>query len=213
MISLYAWDTPNGRKISIMLEEAGLPYEVRRVDITRDEQFDPDFLALSPNNKIPAIVDDKPEAGGAPLAIFESGAILTYLAEKSGILLGLDGPGRMRVQQWLFWQNSALGPVLGQLSFFAVRSPEKSPLAIRRFKDEAERLLGVMDRRLQQHEFLAGDEYSIADISCYPWVLVTQARLEETLRECLLGKKALQRWIAQLGQRPAVTAGMRIALK
>lgn len=213
MITLYAWDTPNGRKISIMLEETGLPYEVRRVDITRDEQFSPSFLALSPNNKIPAITDSAPVSGGAPLEIFESGAILTYLADKSARLLGSDTPARMRALQWLFWQNSALGPVLGQLSFFAVRSPEKAPLAIRRFREEAERLLGVMDRRLQKCEYLAGDEFSIADISCYPWMLVTQARLEETLRECLSDKSSLRRWLTQICARPAVIAGMKVALK
>jgi GST-like protein len=213
MITLYAWDTPNGRKISIMLEELGVPYKVRCVDITKQEQFDPSFLMISPNNKIPAIVDDEPSVGEVPVALFESGAILTYLADKHGRFLDLPGPARWQALQWLHWQNSALGPVLGQLSFFAVRSAEKAPLAIERFKDEACRLLAVMESRLTESEYLAGDQYGIADISCYPWILATGARLEETLRDCRSDKPALRRWEAQIAARPSVVAGMCVTLK
>ena len=146
MIKLYTWSTPNGRKIPIMLEECGLPYTVVPVNIGKDEQFDPDFLKVSPNNKIPAIVDD--EAEGGPLSVFESGAILTYLAEKTGRFLAPSGPARYKALEWLHWQMGGLGPMLGQLGFFAVRSDEKAPLAIKRFTDEADRLLRVMNKRL-----------------------------------------------------------------
>ena len=162
MIHLYTWTTPNGRKPAIMLEEIGAPYEVHPINIGKDEQFAPDFLRISPNNKIPAIVDDA--AAGGPLTIFESGAILTYLAETSGRLLAPSGAARCKALEWLHWQIGGLGPMLGQLGFFAVRSPEKAPLAIERFTTEADRLLSVMERRLAEVPcrlaevpYLAGD--------------------------------------------------------
>lgn len=209
MIHLYTWSTPNGRKIPIMLEEIGVPYEVHPIDISQDEQFSADFLQIAPNNKIPAIVDDQ-AAGGAPLAIFESGAILTYLAETSGRLLALSGPARFKALEWLHWSIGGLGPMLGQLGFFAVRADEKAPLAIGRFTKEADRLLGVMERRLSETPYLAGDDYSIADIACYPWLVAATTALKEPLAKSLQDKPALHRWLATVGARPAVVQGMQV---
>ena len=208
MITLYTWTTPNGRKISIALEELGLPYEVKPVNIGKDEQFAPDFLAVSPNNKIPAIVDH--EAEGGPLSIFESGAILTYLAEKTGRLLAPSGPARFKALEWLHWQMGGLGPMLGQLGFFAVRSTEKAPLAIRRFTEEADRLLGVMERRLSGVPYLAGADYSIADIAAYPWTLAATSFMKEPLAESLAAKPAVHAWLARVGERPAVARGLAV---
>ncbi len=208
MIKLYTWGTPNGRKIPIMLEELGLPDEVRPVNIGKDEQFAPAFLAISPNNKIPALVDD--EAVGGPLAVFESGAILTYLAEKTGRFLAPSGHSRYKALEWLHWQIGGLGPMLGQLNFFAVRSKDKAPLAIQRFTEEADRLLGVLDRRLAEAIYLAGDDYTIADIAAYPWTLAATTFLGETLAESLSTKPELPRWLKLVGERPAVKRGMAI---
>lgn len=208
MITLYTWTTPNGRKPAIMLEEIGLPYQVKPINLAKDEQFDASFLKISPNNKIPAIVDD--EAEGGPLAIFESGAILTYLAEKSGHLLALKGAERYRALEWLHWQIGGLGPMLGQLGFFAVRAEEKSPLAIKRFIEESERLLSVMESRLAQVPYLAGTHYSIADIACYPWVDAVSSYLTEPLAASLASRPALCNWLENVGARPAVQRGMQI---
>jgi GST-like protein len=208
MIQLYTWGTPNGRKISIMLEELGAPYSVHPVNIGKDEQFDPKFLAIAPNNKIPAIVD--PDAPGGPLTIFESGAILIYLAEKSGRLLAPSGTQRVKALEWLFWQVGGWGPMLGQLGFFAVRSQEKAPLAIRRFTEEAERLIGVIERRLSEAPYLAGDEYSIADIACYPWALATTTFLGAVLNERIAEAPEYMRWLKAVGERPAVQRGMLV---
>ncbi|MES1982219.1 MAG: glutathione S-transferase N-terminal domain-containing protein [Pseudomonadota bacterium] len=208
MINLYTWTTPNGRKASIMLEETGLPYRVMPVNLGRNEQFQPDYLAISPNNKIPAIVDE--DAAGGPLAIFESGAILTYLAEKTGKFLLPDGPGRYKALEWLYWQVGGLGPMLGQLGFFALRSSEKSPLAINRFIEESDRLLVVLDRRLEQAPYLAGEHYSIADIATYPWTLSATTFLNEVLADSLTTKPAIHRWLQKVGDRPAVKRGMLI---
>ena len=208
MIQLYTWGTPNGRKIPIMLEELGLPYAVHPINIGEDEQFAPAFLAISPNNKIPAIVDD--DAPGGPLAIFESGAILVYLAEKSGRFLAASGPARYRTLEWVFWQVGGLGPMLGQLNFFAVRSKEKAPLAIQRFTEEADRLLGVLDRRLSEARYLAGDEYTIADIATYAWTLASTTLLAEVLAESLATKPEVGRWLNLVGGRPAVQRGMAV---
>ena len=210
MITVYTWKTPNGRKIPIMLEELGLPYEVRPVDIGKDEQFAPDFLRISPNNKIPAIVDDEADGDGTPLAIFESGAILTYLAEKTGRFLAPSGPPRYRALEWLYWQVGGLAPMLGQLGFFAVRSKEKAPLAIDRFTEEADRLLGVMDRRLSEARYLAGEEYGIADIATYPWTVAATTHLKEPLAGSLAAKPSIQRWLEEVGRRPAVQRGMNV---
>ena len=208
MIHLYTWTTPNGRKPAIMLEEIGMPYTVHPVNISRDEQFAADFLAIAPNNKIPAIVDDA--APGAPLSIFESGAILTYLAETSGRFLAPSGPARFKALEWLHWQIGGLGPMLGQLCFFAVRSKDKAPLAIERFTVECDRLLGVMDGRLGAVPYLAGEEYTIADIACYPWIAAATGFLKEPLAASLAAKPNLERWIAAVGARPAVAKGMQV---
>ncbi|MGD0564483.1 MAG: glutathione S-transferase N-terminal domain-containing protein [Roseiarcus sp.] len=208
MIDLYTWGTPNGRKASIMLEELGLAYAVHPVNIGRDEQFDPKFLAISPNNKIPAIVDS--DGPGGPLSLFESGAILTYLAEKTGRFLAPNGAARYKALEWLYWQVGGLGPMFGQLGFFAVRSTEKAPLAIERFTDEAERLLGVMELRLSEAAYLAGDDYSIADIASYPWALAATTYLAPALGEVVKEKPEFQRWLKNVGARPAVQRGMAI---
>ena len=208
MIEFYTWGTPNGRKISIMLEEVRLDYSVHPVNIGKNEQFDPKFLAISPNNKIPAIVDT--EGPGGRLAVFESGAILIYLAEKTGKLLAPSGAARYKALEWLNWQMGGLGPMLGQLGFFAIRSPEKAPLAIQRFTEEAFRLLGVMDRRLSETPYLAGDDYSIADIACYGWSLSTTTFLAPVLGERVAELPAFQRWLKTVGERPAVKKGMTV---
>ncbi|WP_457107546.1 glutathione S-transferase N-terminal domain-containing protein [Methylobacterium sp. P5_C11] len=208
MITLYTWSTPNGRKIPIMLEECGLPYTVVSVNIGKDEQFAPDFLKVSPNNKIPAIVDD--EAEGGPVSVFESGAILTYLAEKTGRFLAPSGPARYKALEWLHWQIGGLGPMLGQLGFFAVRSDLKAPLAIKRFTDEADRLLHVMDRRLGEGPYLAGAEYSIADIACYAWTLAATTFLKAALVNTLDAVPNVHTWLERVGERPAVKRGMDV---
>jgi len=203
MIDLYTWATPNGRKISIFLEEVALPYEVIKVDISNGEQFTPEFLAINPNGKIPAIVDhDGP--GGTRLAIFESGAVLIYLAEKTGKLLPSEPIARMTVIQWLMFQMGGLGPMLGQAHHFRRFAPERIPYAIERFETEAARLYAVLDRRLVAAEYLAGD-YSIADIACYPWV----ARCEWqgiTLDDF----PNVRRWFTAISNRPAVQRGMQV---
>jgi len=208
MINLYTWATPNGRKISIMLEELGLDYAVSPVDLGKREQFSAHFSAISPNHKIPAIVDTSPDSDA--VVIFESGAILTYLAEKHGQLLAPHGQARYSAFEWLHWQTSALGPMLGQLGFFAVRSEEKSALAIARFTEEADRLLTVMELQLSANTYLAGDNYSIADIACYPWVLAATSYLNSVLKQSLATKPALQRWLQLVGERPAVKRGMAV---
>ena len=211
MIRFYGWKTPNGLKIPIMLEEIGAEYEVHRVDIGKGEQFDPDFLAISPNNKIPAIVDtDAPGDGidGGGMALFESGAILTYLADKSGRLLARSGPARGAAAAGRPWQIGGLGPMLGQLGFFAVRSEEKAPLAIDRFREEGERLLGVLERRLAGHRFLAGDDYSIADIAAFTWTRAAHAMLKEPLAAALAASPATDCWLAEVGERPAGERGL-----
>lgn len=208
MITLHTWTTPNGRKVPIMLEELGWPYEVRTVDLSRNEQHAPDFLRISPNNKIPAIVDH--DAPGGPLAIFESGAILTYLAEKSGRFLAASGPQRYKALEWLHWQIGSLGPMLGQLGYFAKRAEEKTPAAIARFTEEGERLLGVMERRLKESAYLGGEAYSIADIAAYPWTLAATTFLQEPLAQALQDKDAIRRWLQAVGERPAVQRGMAV---
>jgi GST-like protein len=207
MITLYTWKTPNGRKPAIMLEELGWDYQVKGVDIGKDEQFAPDFLTISPNNKIPAIVDDETEGG--PLSIFESGAILTYLAEKSGQFLPSSGPARFKTLEWLHWQIGGLGPMLGQLGYFANRAPEQVPLAIDRFKDECGRLIRVMNGRLAEANYLGGD-YSIADMACYPWTVAATTMLKVPLASALEHAPAVQSWLDRVGARPAVQRGMAV---
>jgi GSH-dependent disulfide-bond oxidoreductase len=199
MIDLYYWTTPNGHKITIFLEETGLPYRILPVNIGRKEQFAPSFLAIAPNNRIPAIVDDEPAGGGAPLSLFESGAILLYLAEKTGELLPADLHGRAEVLQWLFWQMGGLGPMAGQNSHFRYAAPKQLPYAVERYSNETHRLFGVLDRRLADRPYLAGRDYSIADIASYPWI-VPYERLGQSLGDF----PHLRRWFESIRQRPAV---------
>jgi len=170
MIDLYYWPTPNGHKVTLMLEETGLPYQIQPVNIGAGDQFTPDFLAISPNNKMPALVDHQPTDGGAPQSVFESGAILLYLAEKTGRFLPADSRGRVAVLEWLFWQMAGLGPMSGQMGHFNVYAPDKIPYAIERYNNEVRRLHGVMDKRLAQTAYLGGEAYSIADMASYPWI-------------------------------------------
>ncbi|MEZ0472623.1 glutathione binding-like protein [Luteimonas salinilitoris] len=169
MIDLYYWPTPNGHKITLFLEETGLDYAIKPVNIGKGDQFAPEFLAISPNNKMPAIVDHAPADGGEPVSVFESGAILLYLAEKTGRFLPGDARGRIETLEWLFWQMGGLGPMTGQYGHFHVYAPEQIPYAMERYRNEATRLLGVLDKRLQGRAFIAGDDYTIADMASYPW--------------------------------------------
>ncbi|PZU09093.1 glutathione S-transferase N-terminal domain-containing protein [Sphingomonas sp.] len=202
------WPTPNGRKVFIMLEELGVSYETRFVNIDRNEQFDPQFLAVSPNNKIPALIDA--EAEGAPIQIFESGAILIYLAEKYGRFLARSGQARAAAQAWSFWQVGGLGPMMGQVGFFAFYAKERVPLAIERYTGEVGRLLGVLETRLAKAPYLAGDAYSIADMCIYPWVVGAYTRAKEVLAAQIADKPAISRWLEAVGSRPAVMRAMAI---
>lgn len=171
MIELHYWPTPNGHKITLFLEESGLPYVIKPVNIGKGEQFQPAFLAISPNNRMPAIVDIAPADGGEPISVFESGAILQYLAEKSGRFLPTDARGRYTVLEWLYWQVGGLGPMLGQNHHFKRYAPEKIPYAIDRYVNETRRLYGVLNKRLEGRAFIAGKDYSIADMAAYPWIV------------------------------------------
>jgi len=197
VIDVYYWGTPNGLKIKLFLEEAGLPYRIIPVDIGKGEQFRPEFLKIAPNNRIPAIVDHEPKGGGAPIALFESGAILLYMAEKIGRFIPTDIRGRALTLQWLFWQVAGLGPMAGQNGHFSHYAPEKLPYAIERYVKETNRLYGVLDRQLAGGEYIAGD-YSIADIACYPWI-VSHARHGQNLDDF----PALKRWFYRITERPA----------
>ncbi len=170
MIDLYYWPTPNGHKITLFLEETGLPYTLKPVNIGKGDQFEPGFLSIAPNNKMPAIVDHAPADGGEPISVFESGAILVYLANKTGRFFGSDLRQKVQVNQWLMWQMAGLGPMSGQMGHFNVYAPERIPYAIERYDSEVRRLHRVMDKRLSEAEFLGGDEYSIADMASYPWI-------------------------------------------
>jgi len=174
MIELYYWPTPNGHKITMFLEELGLDYSIRPVNISSGDQFKQEFLAFSPNNRMPAIIDRAPVDAGEAITVFESGAILLYLAEKTGRFLLIDVRGRKAVTEWLFWQVGGLGPMAGQNHHFGSYAPEKIPYAIKRYVNETNRLYGVMDRRLTDHPYLAGEDYSIADMTAYPWVVPWQ---------------------------------------
>jgi GST-like protein len=197
MIDVYYWGTPNGLKIRLFLEEAQLPYRIVPVNISKGEQFAPDFLKISPNNRIPAIVDNAPADGGAPVPLFESGAILLYLAEKIGKFIPKDIRGRADVLQWLFWQVGGLGPMAGQNGHFNVYAAEKIPYAMDRYTRETARLYGVLDKRLADREYLAG-EYSIADIASYPWIVP-----HENHKQNLADFPNLKRWFETIRARPA----------
>ena len=204
-IEFYFWPTPNGHKIRIMLEECGLPYVIRPVDIGNGDQFKPKYLAISPNNKMPAIVD--PEGpGGVPISVFESGAILAYLGRKTGKLYPQSERERVAVEEWLFWQVAGLGPMAGQAQHFRVYAKEKVPYGIDRYTSETTRLYGVMEKRLSAHPYLAG-AYSIADIACYPWILSWQKQGQDLTLFPSIGN-----WLERIGARDAVGRGMSIAL-
>ncbi len=198
MIELYSWGTPNGHKITLFLEEAGLAYRLHPVNIGKGEQFAPDFLAISPNNRIPAIIDTDPADGKGPLSVFESGAILLYLAEKTGKFLPRDSRARMQVLEWLFWQVGGLGPMAGQNGHFNHYAPEKVPYAMDRYTRETTRLYGVLNRQLADRDYIAGD-YSIADMASYPWIVP-----HEQHKQVIGDFPALKRWFDRMAARPAV---------
>ena len=204
MTDLHYWPTPNGWKISIALEEMDLAYRVVPVNIGRGEQFASDFLAIAPNNRMPAIVDHDPPGGGEPMSVFESGAILLYLAEKTGRFVPADLRGRVDVHQWLMWQMGGLGPMMGQANHFANYAPEKIPYAINRYRKETVRLFGVMERRLADRDYLAG-EYSIADMAAFPW-----AKAHKMLTLELSEFPKVAGWLERIHARPAVRRGLEV---
>ena len=205
MIDLYYWTTPNGHKMTMFLEEAGLPYRIVPINIGKGEQFAPDFLRISPNNRIPAIVDQQPVDGAAPLSLFESGAILLYLADKSGQFIAPDLRGRNETIQWLFWQMGGLGPMAGQNHHFTQYAPEKIPYAIERYGKETARLYAVLNKHLAAREFIAG-AYSIADMACYPWIVPHQKQGQN-----LDDFPHLKRWFAAIRERPATQRAYALA--
>lgn len=205
MIDLYFAPTPNGWKISVMLEECGLDYRINWVNIGAGEQFEPEFLAISPNNRIPAIVDHEPAGGGEPVSVFETGAILIYLAEKTGQFLPDDLRGRTAATEWLMWQMGGLGPMMGQHGHFKLYAPERIGYATDRYRNEVLRLFGVMDRRLADNDYLAGATYSIADMASFPWVQ-TYKRQEIDLADF----PAVRRWYEELKQREGLRRGMAV---
>jgi GST-like protein len=201
MIDLYYWTTPNGHKITMFLEEAGVPYRIIPIDIGKGDQFKPDFLLISPNNRIPAIVDNEPAGGGKPIPVFESGAILLYLAEKTGKFIPRDLASRVEVLQWLFWQMAGLGPMAGQNHHFRNYVSENIPYAIDRYVKETNRLYGVLNKRLADRPFVAGADYSIADMASYPWT-VSHERQGQKLDDF----PHLKRWFEAIRARPATIA-------
>ncbi|HQW07543.1 MAG TPA: glutathione binding-like protein [Steroidobacteraceae bacterium] len=198
MIELHYWPTPNGHKITLFLEETGLEYRIVPVDIGAGEQFKPDFLAFSPNNRMPAIIDRTPAGGGEAIGVFESGAILVYLAEKTGHFLPADVRGRKAVLEWLFWQMGGLGPMSGQAGHFLNYAQEQIPYAQARYSNEVNRLYGVLDRQLAKHAFVAGGDYSIADMAIYPWAVI-----RDRLQQDIAPFPALSRWLDAVKARPA----------
>ncbi len=204
MIDLYYWPTPNGWKISIALEEMELPYRTVMVNIGRGEQFEPDFLAISPNNRIPAIVDHEPSGGGAPISVFETGAIRLYLAETCGRFLPADPRQRVEVTEWLMWQMGGLGPMLGQNHHFRIYAPEPVPYAVDRYTKETGRLYGVLDRRLEGREYICGD-YSIADMACWPWIVPHERQGQK-----LADFPNVNRWYEKMKTRPGVRRGFDV---
>lgn len=207
MIDLYYWTTPNGHKITLFLEEAGLPYHMHPINIGKGEQFAPEFLKIAPNNRIPAIVDQSPADGGAPISLFESGAILLYLADKTGQFIPQDLRGRNEVLQWLFWQMGGLGPMAGQNHHFVQYAPERIPYAMERYVKETSRLYGVLDKHLADgRDFIAGKDYSIADMACYPWIVPHERQQQD------LGKfPHLKAWYERIAARPATQRAYELA--
>lgn len=204
MIDVYTWPTPNGHKVHIMLEETGLPYSVHPIAIGEGDQFKPEFLAISPNNKIPAIVDQE-GPDGQPISVFESGAILLYLAEKTGQLMPRDPRGRVATWEWLMFQMGSIGPLLGQAHHFRIYAPETIDYAVARYTNEANRLYGVMDRRLGTSAYLAGEAYTIADIATFPWL-----RSHENQGVKLEDYPNVKRWFDTIAARPAVERGVAV---
>ncbi len=198
MLDVYYWTTPNGHKITLFLEETGRPHRILPINIGKGDQFTPEFLAVSPNNRIPAIVDHAPADGGAPVSIFESGAILLYLAEKTGAFMPADLRGRVEVLQWLFWQVGGLGPMAGQNHHFTQYAPERIAYAIERYVNETARLYAVLDKRLRDRAFVAGEDYTIADMACYPWA-VSHEKQQQDLNDF----PNLKRWYETIAARPA----------
>ena len=205
MIELHYWTTPNGHKITMFLEEAGLEYKVVPVHIGKGEQFKPEFLAISPNNRIPAMIDHAPKDGGKPIPVFESGAMLLYLAEKTGKFLSADARKRYETIEWLFWQMGGLGPMSGQNNHFSQYALEKIPYAIDRYRNEVNRLYGVLNKKLAGRDFIAG-EYSIADMACYPWI-VPYERQGQKLEDF----PHLKRWFEAIHARPATVKAYELA--
>lgn len=204
MIDIHYWPTPNGKKVTILLEELGVPYTIVPVDIARGGQFEPGFLAVSPGNKVPAIVDREPADGGAPVSVFESGAILEYLADKHGRFLPRDARGRARVTQWVYWQAANQGPVFGTANHFITYAPERIPYALERYDREVKRIFGILDRQLAGRDWLL-DEYSIADIQCWPW-----ATYHQQLKQDIAQFPNVARWIDRMRARPAVARGWAV---
>ena len=213
MIDLHYWPTPNGWKVTIMLEECGLDYNIVPVDIGGGDQFRPEFLRISPNNRMPAIVDHDPPGGGAPVALFESGAILEYLADKTGKFLPAEGAERYRVLQWVHWQMANLGPMMGNANHFKnyakniTDDPDQLAYGTKRFVGEVDRLSGVMDAQLSVHPWLAGTDYSIADIITWPWAMLMGRLIDETVWDDFPN---LKRWVDEVGARPAVDKGFHV---
>jgi GST-like protein len=205
MIELSYWTTPNGHKVTIFLEEAGVPYKITPIDISKGEQFKPEFLAIAPNNRIPAILDTEPADGGAPLSIFESGAILEYLADKHQQFLPTAAREKFEVLQWVYWQMGGLGPMAGQNHHFVQYAPERIPYAMERYIKETNRLYGVLNKRLADREFIAG-AYSIADMASYPWI-VPHERQQQRLEDF----PHLERWFEAVAARPAVQRAYELA--
>jgi len=206
MLDLYYWTTPNGHKITLFLEEAALPYRLIPVNISVGDQFKPEFLRIAPNNRIPALVDHDPADGGKPISIFESGAILLYLAEKTGRFIAHDVRGRVEVMQWLFWQMAGLGPMAGQNHHFVQYAPEKIPYAMTRYINETNRLYGVLNNRLRDRKFAAGDDYTIADMAIYPWIVPHLRQLQN-----LNDFPHVKRWLEKIAARPATQRAYEVA--
>ena len=208
MIDFYYWTTPNGHKVTLFLEEAGLEYNVRPINIGKGDQFEPAFLKIAPNNRIPAIVDNDPIGGGESISIFESGAILEYLADKTGKFLAKSGPKRYDALQWLYWQMGGFGPMLGQNHHFNKHAAEKVPYAIARYENETRRLYRILNEQLSGKNFIIGDDYTIADMACYPWALYADSQNVN-----LNDYPNVQAWIKRIDERPATKAAYALVPK
>ena len=207
MIQLYTWGTPNGRKLTILMEELGVPYQIHPVNIGKNEQFAPDYLKISPNNKIPALVDD--DAEGGSLSIFESGAMMIYLADKYGQFLARDGAARWSALQWLMWQMGGLGPMMGQLGWFATSAADNAQ-GVERYANEVRRLFGVLDKRLGEAPYVAGDDYTIADMAIWPWISQYRVRIKDHIEPLLDVSPNITAWLNRVGARDATQRGFKL---